>query len=253
MNTIRVIPTLLLRDGGLVKTRKFSDPVYIGDPTNAVRIFNEKEVDEIILIDIDATVKKVSPDYALIERIVSESFMPLCYGGGIKTIEHAEKLFQLGVDKIAVNSAAVENPDLLQELAQRYGSQAIVVSIDYKTNLWGKQKVFIHSGKKNTGLDPLTFAQDLEKKGVGEIYLTAIEKEGQMQGYDLELLKEISDTTSIPVIVNGGAGTLGHFREAIEAGASAVSAGSMFVFHGKLRGVLINYPNKFELNKTLFE
>ena len=253
MGPVRVIPTLLLDAGGLVKTKKFSDPVYIGDPINAVRIFNEKEVDELILIDITATLQERRPNFDLIESIVSESFMPLCYGGGIKSVEDAEKLFRLGVDKIAINSAAVENLTLVRELAARYGNQSIVVSIDYKKNIWGKQKVFINSGKKNTGLDTVELAKKLEADGAGEIYLTSIEREGTMQGYDLEMIRQISDATSVPIIANGGAGQLIHFREAIDAGASAVTAGSMFVFHGKLNGILINYPDKTQLYNTLYK
>ncbi|MGE7773621.1 AglZ/HisF2 family acetamidino modification protein [Chitinophaga sp. NPDC101104] len=249
MKSVRVIPTLLLKDGGLVKTKKFNSPVYIGDPTNAVRIFNEKEVDELILIDIEATSQKNEPDYQLIERIVSESFMPVCYGGGIKTVDQARQLFRLGVDKIALNSAAAENPSLIGKLAAQFGSQAVVVSIDYKKNLWGKVKVFTQNGTKNTGLDPINYARELDSLGVGEIYLTSIDREGTMSGYDIEMLKAVSQSVSIPVIANGGAGTLEHFGEAIQAGASAVSAGSMFVFHGRLKGILINYPEKKALNK----
>ncbi len=253
MGRIRVIPTLLLDGKALVKTSKFSHPIYIGDPINAVRIFNEKEVDELILCDITATIQKRPPDFDLIESIVSESFMPICYGGGINKIEHAEILFRLGVDKIAINSAAVEDIYFLQELASRYGNQSIVVSIDYKKTVWGAQKVFIHSGKKNTGLDPIELAQKLELAGAGEIYLTSVDREGSMQGYDLEMLKLMSDATGIPIIANGGAGQLIHFREAIDAGASAVTAGSMFVFHGKLKGILINYPDKIQLDNTLYK
>lgn len=253
MGHVRVIPTLLLDGKALVKTSKFSHPVYIGDPINAVRIFNEKEVDELILCDITATIQKRSPDFDLIESIVSESFMPICYGGGIKKIEDAEILFRLGVDKIAINSAAVEDMYLIQELASRYGNQSIVVSIDYKRNMWGTQKVFINSGKKNTGLDPVEFARKIELAGAGEIYLTSIDREGSMQGYDLEMLKLMSDATGIPIIANGGAGQLMHFRDAIDAGASAVTAGSMFVFHGKLKGILINYPDKIQLDNILYK
>lgn len=249
MKSVRVIPTLLLKEGGLVKTKKFSAPVYIGDPTNAVRIFNEKEVDELILIDIEATSQQKPPDYGLIERIVSESFMPVCYGGGIKNTEQARQLFRLGVDKLALNSAAAESPNLIGELAAQFGSQAVVVSIDYKKNIWGKLKVFTHGGLKNTGLDPLAYAKELDKLGAGEIYLTSIDKEGMMQGYDLDVIKAVSHAVSIPVIANGGAGTIEHLGEAIQAGASAVSAGSMFVFHGRLKGILINYPDKTALNK----
>lgn len=251
MGTVRIIPTLLLDGGGLVKTKRFTDPTYIGDPINAVRIFNEKEVDELILLDITATQECKAPDFSLIENIVSESFMPICYGGGIKTVEDAGKLFRLGIDKVAINTAASENISLIRELASRYGNQSIVASIDYKKNIWGKQKVFSHSGKKNTGLDPVEFARSLEEAGAGEIVFTSIDKEGMMQGYDIELIKQVCDTTSVPIIANGGAGELVHFHEAIKAGASAVAAGSMFVYHGKLRGILINYPNKKELYKLL--
>ena len=249
----RVIPTLLLENGGLIKTTKFKKPVYIGDPINAVKIFNDKEVDELILLDVTASMEDRKPNFEQIEEIVSESFMPLGYGGGIRSVSDIEKLFKIGIEKASLNTAAVENPTLVTEAAEVFGSQSIVISIDVKKNLFGKKQVFIRRGSKNTKLDPVEFAKKAESLGAGEIYLTSIDREGSMQGYDLDLIKAVSNAVSIPVIANGGAGKVEHFSEALhQANASAVTAGSMFVFHGPLRGILINYPEQEELKEKLY-
>ena len=249
----RVIPTLLLEDGGLIKTAKFKKPVYIGDPINAVKIFNDKEVDELILLDVTASIENRKPNFTQIEEIVSESFMPLGYGGGITNVADIEKLFKIGIEKASLNTAAMLKPNLITEAANIFGSQSIVVSIDVKKNLFGKKHVYINRASKNTKMDPVEFAKKAEALGAGEIYLTAVDREGTMQGYDLDLIRSVSNAVSIPVIANGGAGSFEHFTEALrQANASAVSAGSMFVFHGPLRGILINYPEQEELKEKLY-
>jgi cyclase len=247
MGRVRIIPSLLLRDTGLVKTKKFEHPIYIGDPRNAVKIFNDKEVDELILLDIQATAQGKEPNYSLIEEIVSEAFMPIGYGGGINNITQVEKLFRLGVEKMIINNAAVVNPQLITQIAERYGSQAVVISIDVKKKFFGKNKIFTKNGKENTNFDPVDFAKKVETLGAGEIYLTSIDKEGTMLGYDFDLLEKVAHAVNIPIVANGGAGTILDFKQAIDRGCSAVSAGSMFVFHGKLRGILINYPSITEI------
>jgi len=251
---IRVIPILLLDGLKLIKTAKFSEPVYIGDPRNAVKIFNEKEVDELLLLDISATIKKKSPNFTLIKEIASECFMPIGYGGGIHSLKDVEQLFGCGVEKIILNSEAVANPNIIKDLSLRYGSQAIVVSIDVKKNFFGKYSIYIHNGKTNTKLNPIEFVRKCEDLGAGEICLTSIDHEGTMQGYDLLLTKSISKSTNLPVIASGGAGSIKDFVNVVTDGyASAVSAGSMFVFHGKLRGILINYPSQATLQTELFD
>jgi imidazole glycerol-phosphate synthase subunit HisF len=253
MSRIRVIPTLLLQGTKLVKTKKFKDPIYIGDPRNAVKIFNDKKVDELVLLDINATIEKRSPNFDFINEIVSEAFMPIGYGGGITSLQDIEKLFRNGVEKIIVNACAIHKPELIKEAAEQFGNQSIVVSIDIKKNFWGKYHVFSNKGSIDTKLNPVEFAKKMEDLGAGEILLTAIEKEGSMEGYDLNILKHVTQAVSIPVVANGGAGTISHFQQAVtEGGASAVTAGSMFVFHGKLRGILINYPSQSSLKELLY-
>jgi cyclase len=239
----RVIPVLLIQDGGLYKTQRFKDPKYVGDPINAVKIFNEKEVDEIIVLDISATRENRGPDFNLIADIATECFMPFCYGGGVKSIEQMKRLFSLGAEKIALNTSAVETPHLIQEAAKLFGAQAIVASIDVKKSWLGKYEVFTRCGQTKIKQDPVSLAQELEKLGAGEIMINSIDHDGLMTGYDLKLIKSLTDAVRIPVIACGGAGSVEHFHQAVkEAGASAVAAGSMFVFHGKHRAVLITYP-----------
>ncbi|MCX5995830.1 MAG: AglZ/HisF2 family acetamidino modification protein [Chloroflexi bacterium] len=250
----RVIPCLLLKGQGLVKTLQFKDPKYVGDPINAVKIFNEKEVDELILLDIQATVEQRSPQMKLISEIGSECFMPLCYGGGIRTLDDIKEIFGLGVEKVAINTYAVENPYFIGNAAEKFGSQSIVVAIDAKKHSPGKYEVFTHSGKVPTKLDPVEHAKRMEEMGCGEIFLNSIDRDGAMKGYDIELISQVSRTVSIPVIACGGAGELSDFADAVElGGASAVSAGSLFVFHGKHRAVLITYPSDQELKEILQE
>lgn len=244
----RIIPCLLLRDGGLVKTVGFSQPTYIGDPINAVRIFNDKEVDELVLLDIRATIEGRGPTFQLVAELAGECFMPLAYGGGICTLDHAHELFRLGVEKIVLNTAAVEDPALLRQLAERFGSQSVVASIDVRRQRFGRYSVYTRSGQKDTGLDPVTAARRAEENGAGEILLTAIDREGTMTGYDLELIRRVSQAIGIPVIAHGGAGKVADLTAAVtDGGASAAAAGSLFVFVGKHRAVLISYPSRGEM------
>ena len=251
----RIIPTLLIHNKGLVKTVKFKDPKYVGDPINAVKIFNEKEVDEIIVIDIDASVKGKEPDYKLIENLAFECRMPLCYGGGIKTIEQAQRIFGLGVEKIAVSSAVIENPKLITQLAEKVGNQSVVVILDVKKKIFGQNyEVYIHNGKKGTGLDPISFASRVENLGAGEIVINSIDQDGVMKGYDHVLINKIREVITIPTTVMGGAGSLYDLGTVIKAhGIIGVAAGSLFVFKGKFKAVLINYPTPEEKNKIIIE
>jgi cyclase len=247
---IRVIPCLLFKGTGLVKTVKFRDPVYIGDATNAIRIFNEKEVDELMLLDIEASVKKQPPNLELVKRIASECFMPLCYGGGITTIQDIRDVVSVGVEKVALNSIALMKPEFVKEAAASFGSSTIVVVVDYKKNIWGKQVVTGISGSSRSAYNPVDFAMLMEEMGAGEVVIQSIDRDGMMSGYDLEMLSKITEKLTIPVIALGGAGTIDHFKEAIgRAQVSAVAAGSMFVFQGKHKAVLINYPERALLEK----
>jgi cyclase len=247
----RVIPVLLLKNDGLVKTTRFKNPVYVGDPINAVRIFNEKEVDELILLDITATNDKREPDYIKIKEIVSEAFMPVGYGGGISRLDQIEQLFKLGVEKVIINTAAHTHPQLITQAANVFGNQSIVVAIDIKKTFWGKYAILTHSGSKKQNTDILAFINSVEEAGAGEIFLNSINMDGTMKGYDIMLIKHISPHITVPLIVSGGAGTINDFSEAINAGASAVAAGAMFVFQGVHRAVLISYPKYDQLEKTL--
>lgn len=241
----------MLNGSGLVKTIKFKSPVYIGDPINTMKIFNEKEVDEIVLLDITATNEKREPDYKRIKGIVSEAFMPIGYGGGINKITQIEKIFKLGVEKVILNTAAILDPSLIARAAEIFGSQSIVISVDVKNDFWGRRGVYTHSGckKQRTGLIP--YLKIAEASGAGEIFINSIDNDGTMEGYDIELIRQVSENVSVPVIACGGAGNLLDFARAIEAGASAVAAGAMFVFQGIYRAVLISYPEYSELEKLL--
>lgn len=245
----RVIPCLLLKNSGLVKTIQFKNPKYIGDPINAIKIFNEKEVDELIFLDIDASVKKRKPDLKMLARIASECFMPLGYGGGIRSVDDVREIFNLGVEKVIINSLAVEKPVFIRELADIFGSQSIVVSIDVKKNIFGKYKVAIYNGKSLTKLDPVEFASRMEEMGAGELFLNSIDRDGTMKGFDTDLIRKLSNSVKIPIIACGGAGKIDDLGFAIEAGASAVAVGSIFVFFGNNKAVLINYPSREELIK----
>lgn len=246
----RLIPVLLIRNHKLVKTTNFKNEVYVGDPINALRIFNEKEVDELIVVDIGASQKK-EPDFEYISRLVSECFMPLAYGGGIQTLSQAKELFSIGVEKVLLGTSAFINPTLIKEIVAEFGSQSIVVSVDYRNDWLGHSKVYIKNGSKNTKLTPLEFAKNIEKNGAGEVLLHSISREGTRKGYDIEAIQKISKEISIPLIALGGAGELNDFTLGIENGASAVAAGSLFVFRGPHKAVLINYPDSTELKKYL--
>ena len=245
----RVIPTLLLDGNGLVKTISFKNKTYIGDPINTVRLFNDLEVDELTFLDINATKNKSKIRFELLKEIASECFMPLAYGGGITRIEDIQHLFKIGFEKVIINSASINNSELIVTASKLFGSQSIVASIDVKKNFWGKKQVFINSATKNTNIDPVVHALNLVKMGCGEILLTSVDNEGKMKGYDIELIKSVSTKLSIPVIASGGAGNFSDLKKAIfEGKASAVAAGSLFVYHGKTKGILINYPTQTQLN-----
>lgn len=243
----RIIPCLLVHDKGLVKSVHFKQHKYVGDPINAVRIFNEKEVDELMIIDIDATVENREPDYVMIERLAAECRMPLCYGGGVKTVEQAQKIFSLGVEKIAISSAVFDDLSLIQRMGEKVGTQSVVVVLDVKKKLLGGYEVYTHNGKKKTGKNPVEFAAELEKLGVGEIVINSIDQDGQMKGYDLDLIGKIREVITIPMTVLGGAGTLSDIGLLIKKfGIIGASAGSLFVFKGIYKAVLINYPTRIE-------
>ena len=248
----RVMPCLLLERGRLVKTVRFKDAAYIGDPANAIKIYNEKEVDELIIVDISASIQGREPDYAVLSELTDECFMPLCYGGGIRTFEQAKRLFSLGIEKLAINSYAAERPSFLSELAEVYGSQAVVLSMDVKRSWLGKYSVRTRSGNNTVSSDPVEYAKQMERYGAGEILLNSIDRDGTWQGFDLDLIKSITSSVGVPVIALGGAGSINHFAPAVEhAGASALALGSMAVYQGQDRGVLINFPLRAEIEKVL--
>lgn len=246
----RIIPSLLIHDNGLVKTVNFKKPKYVGDPINAVKIFNEKAVDELAIFDIDATILGKEPNYSLIERLASQSMMPLCYGGGVKTVEQAQRIFTLGIEKIALSSAVIQNPKLITQIADRVGSQSVIVVLDVKKKLLGGYEVYTHNGKKATGVNPFNFVEEAQKLGAGEIVINSIDRDGVMKGYDLELIAKIREKISLPMTVLGGAGSLKDIETVIDKhGVIGVAAGSLFVFKGRYKAVLINYPTQLEKNK----
>ena len=247
MIRVRVIPVLLLGRGGMVKTKRFADPQYLGDPINAVRIFNEKLADELVILDIEATARG-DVDFDRIEDIVSEGFMPIAYGGGIRNTDQCAELFRRGVEKIVVNTALAETPQLVSDAAARFGSQSVVASIDVKPNLVRQPRAHTHGGRKATRYTPVELAQAAVALGAGEIMLTSMTREGTFAGYDTAMLAAVTEAVDVPVIANGGAGRIAHFVDAVVAGGcSAVAAGSLFVFAGKDAGVLITYPSEAEL------
>ncbi|RJG23672.1 AglZ/HisF2 family acetamidino modification protein [Massilia cavernae] len=243
----RFIPCLLIRDKGLVKTVKFGASKYVGDPINAVKIFNEKEADELIVLDIDASVTGAAPDFAVIKKLAAECRMPLCYGGGVKTVAQAKTIIGLGVEKVALSSAALANPELITAIAAEIGSQSVVVVLDVKKSLFGKYEVYTHHGKKATGKSPVELARAAERLGAGEIVINSIDLDGQMKGYDLDLAKKVREAVALPMSVLGGAGSLADIGKLIRTcGVVGAAAGSMFVFKGSYRAVLINYPTVAE-------
>jgi cyclase len=248
MKIKRIIPCLLLRNNGLVKTIKFKDSTYIGDPINTVKIFNEKEVDELFFLDIDATKLHKEPPYELIQNIASECFMPFAYGGGIESLQQIERIIKSGAEKVIINTNAFLQKDFLGQAVQQFGSSTIAVSIDAKKEFLKGNIVYVKGGTLSTGISPVEYAKKIENEGAGEILINSIDRDGVMEGYDIELIKAISSSVRIPIIACGGAGNLNDFSLAVkEGGASAVAAGSFFVFHGKRRAVLITYPSYSEI------
>jgi cyclase len=248
----RVIPVLLLKGAGLVKTVRFRDPKYVGDPRNAVKIFNEKEVDELVVLDIEATNEGRGPRFELIREIVSEAFMPVAYGGGIRALEDARAILSLGVEKIVLNSYAVENPSFVREAKDVFGAQSVVVCLDVKKGFFGRYEIYSHGGSRGWKVDPVTFARNMEQMGAGELIVNSIDRDGTMTGYDLDLIKAVAGAVTVPVIACGGAESVEDFGRAVsQGGASAVAAGSIFVFHGRHQAVLISYPDQKTL-KRLF-
>ncbi|HTI11063.1 MAG TPA: AglZ/HisF2 family acetamidino modification protein [Puia sp.] len=252
MRRVRVIPVLLLSKGGLVKSVRFKSHKYVGDPINAVKIFNEKEIDEIVVLDIDASRERRGPNLAQISELAGEAFIPLAYGGGISTIDEVKKLFYLGIEKVVLNYQAFANPALISEAAKLVGSQSVVVSVDVKKNIFGKYKVYVKNGAESTGLDPLAFTSKMQEAGAGEIFLNSIDRDGTYGGYDLELIRNLSHQLSIPLIACGGASGLDDFTSAIDSGASAVAAGSLFVFQRPHNAVLISYPSQKDLKEKVY-
>jgi cyclase len=248
----RVIPVLLLKGKGLVKTIQFKKEVYIGDPINAVKILNDKEVDELVFLDIQVSKKNEEPNFSLLQHIATECFMPIAYGGGVKTSETAKKLFSMGIEKVIFNTVLFETPQIISQVSNYAGNQSVIASIDVKKNLLGKYNVFSHSGKNIIIKDPIAFAKELENLGAGEIMINAVDNDGMMNGYATDIIQKISSSLTIPVIACGGAKNIQDFKKAVKVGgASAVAAGSMFVFYGVHKAVLINYPERAILEKEL--
>ena len=240
----RIIPCLLVHKKGLVKTVKFKESKYVGDPINAVKIFNEKEVDELIVLDIDATIGNREPDYKMIENLANECRMPLCYGGGIKTASQAHRILSLGVEKIAISSAVFDNPNLIQEISSQVGNQSVVIVFDVKKKLFGGYDVYTHNAKNKIKSDLIGLVEKVQELGAGEIIINSIDNDGMMKGYDLDLINKIKKKTNVPMTVLGGAGALEDISQVIgKFGIIGCAAGSLFVFKGKFKAVLINYPN----------
>ena len=249
----RIIPCLLLRDRGFYKTVRFKNPKYLGDPINILRIFNEKEVDEITILDIGATLNGREPNFEFLKELASECFMPLAYGGGVQRLEQIVRLLELGIEKVVLNTAAIGDPALIEKAASLVGSQSIVVSIDVKKNLFGRHEVVTSGARQRTGLLAEKWATEVERRGAGEILLNAVDRDGMMDGYDLKLVRAVSNAVSIPVVACGGAGSVEHIREVLtEGAASAAAAGSFFVYTGPYRAVLINVPARDELQNQVF-
>ena len=242
----RIIPSLLLDDQRLVKTIKFSHPNYLGDPINAVKIYNEKQVDELCILDISRN--KTGINFELLQDIASEAFMPLSYGGGINDMEQVKKLFHIGFEKVIINSILYSHPDFVEKVVEYAGSQSVVASIDYKKTLLNKQKCFSQCGRNKVDISPIDMAIRAEKMGVGEILLNSIDRDGMMNGYDLPVVREVSSRITIPLIACGGAGSLKDIKDVIDSGANAAAAGSLFVYYGDKKGVLINYPSEEEMS-----
>jgi len=244
----RIIPCLLVKNGGLVKTANFASPKYVGDPINAVKIFNEKEVDELIVLDIDATAQQREPNYSMIGNLAVECRMPLCYGGGVKTVEQLERIISLGVEKVAISSGIIDNPDIIAKAATVVGSQSIVVVMDVRKSGRGcKYEIYTHNARKATGKSPVEFAKQVADMGAGEVVLNNIDRDGIMKGYDLDLVDAVRQVINLPMTILGGAGSLKDIVALLHRfGIIGAAAGSLFVFKGIYRAVLINYPNRSE-------
>lgn len=252
MLRVRVMPCLLLRRGALVKTTAFREPSYVGDPVNAVHIFNEKEVDELIVLDIAATPDASPPAFSVIEEIAGEAFMPVAYGGGLGSLEDVKRVLAAGMEKVVINTRAFEDPAFVSQVAAEYGSQAVVVSIDARRRERGGYEVYVRGGTQATGLDPAEHARRMEERGAGEIMITSVERDGTMQGYDLDLIGAVSRAVGVPVIASGGAGSVEDLGRAVrEGGAAASAAGAMFVYYGRNRAVLINFPDRARLDAVM--
>lgn len=248
----RVIPCLLISDNGLVKTRKFKDKKYVGDPINAIRIFNEKKSDELMVLDIDATSKNIEIDLKKIKKFAAECRMPLCYGGGIKSVKQAKSIISLGVEKVAISSGAIEDLSLIKKLADEIGSQSIVVILDIKRNMFGRHIVYTHNANKNTSLELFDTIKKVQENGAGEIVINFIDNDGMMSGYDLDLAKRLKAAVSIPLTLMGGAGCYEDLKNLINScGIIGAAAGSLFVFKGVYRAVLINYPSPETKNSII--
>lgn len=247
----RLIPSLLMVGSGLVKTERFNKRTYLGDPINVVRIFNEKMVDELVLLDIEATPKGREPDYNQIADIVSEAFMPIAYGGGIADLQVAKRILSIGVEKLVVNSAAVKRPDLIHELSAEFGTQSVIIAVDVKLNWMGGNRVVTHSAAKKHKLKLVEWVAEAVRLGAGEVLLNSVDRDGTMAGYDVALIEEVSKVVSCPLIACGGASDLASIKLALQAGATDVAAGSMFVFHGPRRAVLITYPDRNAIRSAL--
>lgn len=252
MKRVRVIPVLLLDDRRFVKTTQFKQPQYIGDPINTLRIFNDKEVDEICILDISATRNNKPPDIDYIRLVASECFMPLSYGGGITSIHEAMEIFRAGVEKIVLGTAAHTNKGLISEIAKKVGSQSVVVSIDVKKDWLGRVRVFVNNGSVSTGMKPSEYAKQMEQQGAGELLIQCIDREGMQNGYWVECVGEVANNVNVPVVASGGAASVEDFLTAIKAGASAVAAGAMFVYKGPRKGILISYPDQKTLTEKLY-
>jgi imidazole glycerol-phosphate synthase subunit HisF len=246
----RIIPCLLLRGKGLVKGVRFKDHTYVGDPINAVQIFNTKEADEILFLDITASAENRIPDTALVERIAAHCLTPFAVGGGIRSVADVRTLLRAGAEKVCLNTHALERPELIREIAEHFGSQSVVVSVDYRRNWLGKKDVYTRAGSRKAGMSVVEAAQIAQEYGAGEVLLNSIDRDGTQEGYDIETLKEVTESVTLPVIACGGAGSTAHLREAVKVGgASAAAAGSLFVFHGRRRAVLISFPTPEEIEQ----
>lgn len=252
MITRRIAPCLLLSGKKLVKTVKFDSPKYVGDPINAVKIFNDKEVDEIVLLDIDASLNLKPPQFDYLQEVVSEAFVPMCYGGGVSSMEHIDKLMQIGVEKVCLNSINAQSYDLITKASVKYGSQSIVGVVDIKKKFLGSNEVYFKCKNLKIKDSYIDHIIKMQNAGAGEIFINFVDRDGTYSGYDFDLIQNVSQRLSVPLIVAGGAGHFDHFAKAFKSGASAVCAGSLFVFHGPHKAVLINYPTRDQVEKIIF-